>query len=65
MESTSQISKAMKKELKELDVDFIGSQEPLSPAQQKMIEEYFAKRKKEQLIMLPLKKSNSRKKVKA
>ena len=55
----------MKKELKELDVDFIGSQEPLSPAQQKMIEEYFAKRKKEQLIMMPLKKSNSRKKVKA
>jgi hypothetical protein len=55
----------MKKELKELDVDSIGSQEPLSPSQQKMIEEYFAKRKKEQLIMLPLKKSNSRKKVKA
>jgi electron transfer flavoprotein alpha/beta subunit len=65
LESISQIYKAMKKELKELDVDSIGSQEPLSPAQQKMIEEYFAKRKKEQLIMLPLKKSNSRKKVKA
>jgi hypothetical protein len=55
----------MKKDLNELDVDFIGSQEPLSPVQQKIIEEYFAKRKKEQILMLPLKKSNSRKKVKA
>lgn len=55
----------MKKELKELDVDSIGSQEPLTHAQQKMIEEYFAKRKKEQLIMMPLKKSNSRNIVKA
>jgi len=54
----------MKKELNELDVDFIGSQEPLSPAQKKTIEEYFAKRKKEQILVLPIKKSNSRKKVK-
>ncbi len=55
----------MKKDPSELDVDFIGSQEPLSPAQQKVIEEYFAKRKKVQILMLPIKKSNSRKKVKA
>jgi len=65
LESISQIFKVMKKDLNELDVDFIGSQEPLSPVQQKIIEEYFAKRKKEQILMLPLKKSNSRKKVKA
>jgi len=54
----------MKKDTNELDVDFIGSQEPLTPTQQKTIEEYFAKRKKEQILMLPIEKSNSTKKVK-
>ncbi len=35
----------MKNDKKELNVDFIGGQEPLTPEEEKKLQDYFAKKK--------------------
>jgi hypothetical protein len=44
----------MKAKKKELDVDFIGSQEPLSKEEEKSISDFFLSKKKERTQKTPM-----------